>query len=55
MYEELVKKLRSGSEDCDVMGEAACVIEMLEGELKSAKIDANNFRKALEALDAVKR
>ena len=35
--------------------EAVDVIEALQGELQSVKIEANNYRKALEAFDGVKK
>lgn len=35
--------------------EAADVIESLQSELQSARVEANNYRKALEALDGVKK
>lgn len=37
------------------LGEAADAIEELQNSLSSVRIEANNYRKALEALDGVKR
>lgn len=66
-YDELVRGLRKlvewlGSEYEENssyvrvrLGEAADAIEELQNSLSSVRIEANNYRKALEALDGVKR